>query len=176
MKKLILGSVIIFMLLFASIMVVGIARKLQSQKIIIEKISRLPSFSFMTLSNEFYNSANIKEGPVLVVHFHPECEHCQYEISEILKSNIPVLFSSVILVSSAHPDSIKRFLNRLNYSDYASVIPLIDTSYSFEGIFGNGIVPSCYIYNKKLNLIKVLHGEVKTASILKYLKESEQYK
>ena len=173
MKKIILGSVIVFIVLFASFLVIGIARKLQNQKLVTEKIGRLPSFSFMTLSNESYNSRDIKKGPVLVVHFHPECEHCQYEISEILKSDIPATFASVILVSGAQPDSIRKFLKRFNYSDYPSVIPLMDTSYNFEDIFGSGIVPSSYIYNIKLNLIKVFHGELKPGAILKYLQESE---
>jgi thiol-disulfide isomerase/thioredoxin len=173
MRKIILGSVIVVGVLFTSLLVIGIIRKIQNHKLITEKIARFPSFCFMTLSNESFNSTEIKKGPVLVVHFHPECEHCQYEISEILKSNIPTLFSSVILISSAHPDSIIKFLNRLNYSDYASVIPLVDTSYNFESIFGSGIVPSSYIYNKRLNLVKILHGEVKTETIIKCLQESE---
>jgi hypothetical protein len=173
MRKVILSSVIIIIVFSILFLVIGTVRKIQNHKLIEEKIAKLPSFSFTTLSNGSFNSSEIREGPALVVHFHPECEHCQYEISEILKSNIPDSFAIVILVSSAQPDSIIGFLKRVNYSVYPSVIPLMDTSYSFEGIFGSGIVPSSYIYNKKLNLIKVLHGEVKTETILKYLKESE---
>ena len=173
MRKVILGSVIVIIVLFASFLITGMVRKVQNHKLITERITRFPSFFLMTLSNEPFNSSEIKKGPVLVIHFHPECEHCQYEISEILKSKIPTLGARIVLVSSAHPDSIRRFLNKFKYSDYPSVIPLADTSYIFEDIFGNGIVPSCYIYNRKLDLVKVLHGEVKTETILKYLQESE---
>ena len=173
MRKVILVSVIAVIVIIASFLVKGIAMKLHNQKLISEKIVRLPSFSFLKLSNESFNSDNIKKGPVLVVHFHPECEHCQYEISEILKSNIPASFTSVILVSSAPQDSIRRFLNPLNYSEYPSVIALVDTSYIFEDIFGSGIVPSSYVYNSRLNLVKVFLGEVKTEAILKYLQEGE---
>ena len=173
MKKIIFGTAILMMVLFFAILVIGIFRKMENQKLIAEKISRLPSFSFLTLSKGSYNSTDIKNGPILVVHFHPECEHCQYEIFEILKEKIPSLFTNVLLISSAHPDSIKRFFDQLNYSNFPSVIPLIDTAYNFEDIFGTGIVPSIYIYDKGLNLVKVLHGEVRTANIINYLKESE---
>src|SRR5512133_3904684 len=168
MKKIILISLILIFILITSFLISGMVRRLQSQKVIAEQISRLPSFSFMTLNNEICDSKNILEGPVLVVHFHPECEHCQYEISEILKSKIPTEFKNVILISSAHPDSIKEFLSQLNYSEYSSVIPLIDTAYSFEEIFGRGVIPSSYIYDRNLNLVKVMHGEVKTETILKF--------
>jgi hypothetical protein len=172
-NKVILRIVIFIIVLFVSSLVIGINKKLQSQKLVAEKIARLPVFSFMRLNNSIYNSTDTKNGPVLIVHFHPECEHCQYEISEILKSKIPISFSTVILVSSAHPDSIRSFFSNFNLTDYSSVIPLLDTSYEFEEIFGSGIIPSTFIYNRNLNLVKVLHGEVKTDAILKYLQESE---
>jgi AhpC/TSA family len=172
-KKFILGSIILIIVLFVLFLVIGIAGKLQNRKLVSEKIARFPVFSFMTLSNGLYSSLEIIKGPVLVVHFHPECEHCQYEISEILKSNIPASFTNVILISSATPDSIKSFIYRNNYPDYPSVLFLVDTSYNFEDIFGKGIIPSSYIYNRKLILAKVFHGEVKAEAILKYLDESE---
>jgi len=172
-RKVILGFVIFIIVLFVSFLVTGISRKLQNQKLVAEKIAKFPVFSFMTLSKGSFNSADIKKGPMLIVHFHPECEHCQYEISEILKSNIPASFNYVILISSAHPDSIKSFLYRNKYQDYPSVIFLADTSYNFDDTFGSGIIPSSYIYNRKLILAKVIHGEVKAEAILKYLNESE---
>ncbi len=173
MRKVILGSVIVIVVLFISFLIIGMGKKVQNRKLITEKIARLPSFSFMTLSNESFNSSEIKKGPILIVHFHPECEHCKYEISEILKSDIPTSGVTIILVSSAHPDSIKTFLYRNNYPDYPSVIFLADTLYNFENTFGSGIIPSSFIYNRKLNLAKAFHGEVNAEAILKYLNESE---
>jgi hypothetical protein len=173
MKKIYLGLLVVILSFFTLYMARGIVRKLEKQKLIESGISRIPFFSFRTLDDRSYNSSEITKGPVLVVHFHPECEHCQYEISEILKNNIPASFSKVLLVSSAHPDSIRKLLDPFNYTSYPSVIPLFDAANNFEEIFGSGIVPAIYIYDIKLNLIKGLHGEVKTESILKYLKERE---
>jgi hypothetical protein len=173
MRKIILSVVIVVFVLFASLLIIGIVTKTQKRKLITEKISRLPSFSFMTLTNESFNSSEITKGPVLVIRIHPECEHCQYEISEIQKSNIPASGTCVIMVSSADPDSIRNFFSQFNYSDYPAIIPLVDTSYIFGDIFGSDIVPSNYIYNKELNLVKVLNGEVKTETIIKYLQGSE---
>jgi thiol-disulfide isomerase/thioredoxin len=173
MRRIILVVVILLFAVSATILVSGIIKKTQKQNRITEKISRLPSFSFVTLNGKSFSSSDVKRGPLLLIRFHPECEHCQYEISELLKSDIPSTGASIILVSSADPDSIKQFLNQFNYSDYPSVIALADTSYSFGDIFGSEIIPSNYIYNEELELVKVLHGEVKTETILKYLRESE---
>lgn len=176
MRKIILGVVIVIFVLSATFLILRMINKVQKHKQLAEKIARFPSFSFMTLTNETFNSSEIRKGPVLVIRFHPECEHCQYEISEILKSNIPASGACVILVSSADPDSIRKFISQFDLSDCPAIITLADTSYIFGDIFGSDIVPSNYIYNKELVLVKVLYGEVKTETILKYLKGSEKDK
>jgi thiol-disulfide isomerase/thioredoxin len=173
MRKVILSVFIMVFAISAVLLVTGILKKARKHKQISEMISKLPSFSFIKLTNETFNSSEIKRGPVLIVRFHRECEHCQYEISELLKSSIPGYAANVILVSSDYPDSIRRFLNKFKYTDYPSVIPLADTSYAFGDIFGSDIIPSNYIYNKDLDLVKVLSGEVKTGTILKYLISGE---
>ena len=173
MRKIILGFAILMVIFLTSFFVIGTVRKVQKHRLIEDKISRFPPFSFMTLSNRLFNSSEIKDGPILVVHFHPECEHCQYEISEIFKSNIPKSFTKVFLISSAHLDSIRNFLKQFNYTDYKSVIPLVDTSFSFQEIFGKGSIPSSYVYSRKLKLIKAFHGEVKTENILNLLQQGE---
>jgi peroxiredoxin len=173
MRKGVLSIVVIIAILSVLFLAIGTVRKVKKHDYIEKKISNLPAFSFITLSNETFNSSEIMAGPVLIVHFHPECEHCQYEISEILNSNIPELYKKVILISSAHPDSIRNFFKKFNLADLQFVIALADTSFKFEEIFGSGIVPSSYIYNKRLELLKVLHGEVKTDVLINSLGERE---
>jgi hypothetical protein len=176
MRKILLGAVVAVFTLLAAILITGVIRKVHNKALIKEKIATLPSFSFMTLTNKVFSSSEIQKGPLLIIRFHPECEHCRYEISEILKSNIPASDTKVILISSAHADSLRRFLNQFHYSDYKSVIALADTSYAFGDIFGSDVIPSNYIYNKELNLVKVMYGEVKTETIYKYLNGSRQDK
>ncbi len=169
MRKTILISLAIVFILFLSILISGIARKMSKEARVGEKIAYLPSFSFITLEKDDFHSSEIRKGPVLIIRFHPECEHCQYEISQILQSDIPGIVSKALLISNDNPDSIRIFLKQFNYTDYPSIIVLADTADSFNRIFGKDIVPSNYIYNKDLKLVKVLYGEVKTETIRKYL-------
>jgi hypothetical protein len=173
MRKVIQGVIFIAFFLSLALLITGFIGKMLRVKAISEKIETLPEFSFSTLSMDDFHSSEIKEGPVLIVRFHPECEHCQYEISQILKSDIPVLVSRVLLISSDNPDSIRRFLIQFDYASCHSIIPLSDTSDSFGTIFGKDIVPSNYIYNKELKLVKVIFGETKTETIRKYIMISE---
>ena len=114
MRKIIIGTILIVIVSFASFLGIGIVRKIQIQKIVNEKIARFPSFSFLTLTNEKFNSSLISKGPVLVMHFHPECEHCQWEIDEMFKS----------------PHSKIIFTNFVNYFCSTRVISKISKSVS----------------------------------------------
>ena len=173
MKRIVLGLVIMIFTICVTCLVWGTLRKIKNQKEITDKISKLPAFSFATLTKEPFNSSEIRSGPVLVVRFHPECEHCQYEISEIMKSDLPLSGIRILMVSGADAGSVKKLFSGYNLSDYQALTILVDTSYIFGEIFGRDIVPSNYIYNKKLELVKVMYGEVNTKTIFRYLQDSD---
>ncbi len=151
------------------LLLTGIVNKINRVRQASDKIKTFPAFSFLTLDNELFNSSDISHGPLLVVLFHPECEHCHYEISELMESSISLSGSTVMLVASAVPDSIRKFIGRFNNISNTGFFLLADTSCQFGDIFGSNVVPTNYIYDKDLKLVKVLHGEVKTETILKYL-------
>jgi hypothetical protein len=173
MRKAILAITAIVFAALVLLLLFGIVNKIDKIRHISERIKTLPSFSFFTLNNEPFNSSDISEGPLLVVLFHPECEHCHYEISELMESSLSLSGSTILLVSSAARDSIRKFINQFDNIQATNLIPLADTSYQFGDIFGSSVVPSNYIYDKELKLVKVLYGEVKTETILKYMLRDE---
>ena len=81
----------------------------------LEKLKSLPDFSFKTLDGNIFKSSSLKSGPVIIMYFHPECEHCQYEIDDLLKKLDELNTSKLIFISSAERDSIVAFSkNRIN--------------------------------------------------------------
>ena len=176
MKKVILGTILVLFISGALFLVFGSMNRLHDQSLLTEKINHLPQFSFLSLTNDSFSSSEITEGPLLIVNFHPECEHCQYEISALLKSNITESGIKVILVSSAVPDTLKKFLTDCQTKEPKRFITLIDTAMIFGDIFGRNIIPTNYLYDKELNLIEVLYGEYTTETILKRFRLSGQDK
>jgi thiol-disulfide isomerase/thioredoxin len=173
MKKIITGLVVAVFFLTITFIVIEIGNKLNKGKIIKEHISKLPEFSFTTLQNTSFNSSSITQGPVLIIRYHPECEHCQYEISELIKSKILASGIKILLISDADKNEIIKFLDESHINDIPEMIPLLDTASVFSDVFGRDIVPSNYIYDQELKLVKVFNGEVKIETILKYLAEIE---
>lgn len=174
MRKLIKFLVITGVFVFVAFLIYGILKKADEKVISERSISALPRFSFITLSDSSFMSDSITEGPLLILRFHPECEHCQYEISEISKSNIPSSGVKLLLITSADRNSVMKFLGQFDFPDDETVIPLFDPDGTFYKYFGKDIVPSSYIYNKELKLVKALYGEYKVETIIKYLHEGAE--
>ncbi|MFH0843537.1 MAG: redoxin domain-containing protein [Bacteroidota bacterium] len=172
--KRIISVILLFLIISITIVLLaGISGKLKKHDQLVERIKQLPEFTLLTLDNTSFSSSEIKEGPLLIVYFHPECEHCRYEISELFRSSLPGSGIPVLLVSRASRDSVTLFLEEFDFPETDEIITLIDTAFVFEDTFGNSIIPSGYLYDKNLNLIDALHGEYKIETILNRLKESE---
>jgi len=150
-------------------LIYGIMSKIDARKSSAEKIMTLPAFSFPDLSGRIINSDSISEGPVLIVKFHPECEHCRYEINEILSSPITKTGTKIFLITNAGKGKTAEYISGFNFNEVHNLYILIDTAGVFGEIFGRDMVPSNFIYNRNLELVTALYGEHKVESIMKFL-------
>lgn len=148
-----------------------IVTKLQTKKAAEAQVENLPDFKFFTLDKAPFTRSNIQKGkPVLVVHFHPECENCQWAAKE-MKGKMDLLSDvQVLMVSSADPVKVKEFMSHFELDKYSQVIPLLDSEFTFFKTFGISIVPLEMIYNKDHKLVKYYKGEVRIETIVKLLK------
>jgi thiol-disulfide isomerase/thioredoxin len=173
MKRLAMTSVIIVFFGLLSFIVIGIFQKIREKDAIEEKISTLPHFSLPGLNGTIFSTSEIKQGPVLLVRFHPECEHCRYELNEIFRSGLIDKGVIVLLISAAPENDVAAFLAQFDTGKYDNVVSMTDTSLVLADIFSKNVIPSNYIYNKELKLVKALYGEYKIETILKYLEPGE---
>jgi thiol-disulfide isomerase/thioredoxin len=151
----------------------GIVKKIHERNISRERIKTLPEFSFKTLNGSIFKSDQIKEGPVLILFFNPECEHCQYQITSLFKNVALPKELNVLLISNSEPRPIMKFLKDNNLSEYPELTVMIDETFKFRECFGTDIVPATFIYNKDLKLVKYYKGEVNPETILKCLRQND---
>ncbi len=171
MRNTLLIAIIVLFAGSGVFLVTAIAKKISIIKQVSEKIKTLPQFSFVTLDNEIFSSTDIKSGPLLIVRFHPECEHCHYEISEIIKNITDLPDGLILLISDAPSDSIRKFMEHFSESRLTGIVSLADPSSEFGTIFGSDIVPSNYIYDRDLKLVKIFYGEVKPDVLINLMRD-----
>ena len=173
MKRLVMTSVVIVFFGLLLFIVAGIFRKIKENELIEERLSALPDFSLPDMKGKIFSTSDLKKGPVLLVRFHPECEHCRYELNEIFRSGLADNGVMVLLVSSASENDVAAFLSQFDTGKSDRIITMTDTSYVLADIFSKNVIPSSYIYDTDLKLVKALYGEHKIETILKYLESGE---
>lgn len=163
-----LRFIFIFLPLILIVLIgISINRKQKLLRSIAERIGTLPHFSFPDLSGKEFSSSEISEGPVLIMRFHPECEHCQFEIAEILESGLPHSYVRFIMITSAPFQKITDFAANYRIDTVPNLYVLVDTAFIFGHLFGHDYNPSFYVYDRDLKLKQVNYGETKIEALIK---------
>ena len=132
----------------------------------------LPDLVMTDLKGVEYKTAQLSSGPLLIAFFHPECDHCRYELSSL--KDIDTINSNVkiFLISHADRNQIGSFIRELKISDTGAIYIFHDPDLTLSKYFGADVIPSNFIYNDSLRLVKVFKGSVKPETIFKYLNGS----
>jgi hypothetical protein len=135
----------------------------------IEKIRNLPSLVVKDMMDNVFCTDQITSGPLLITFFHPECDHCKYEISSFMENLLPDSSIKIVLVSYADQVAVMTFMEELEVSYPSNLKILIDPDLRMTDMFRAEIIPSNYIYNDSLQLVKIFKGATKPETLLKYL-------
>jgi thiol-disulfide isomerase/thioredoxin len=172
MKKFIKISIPVFLFLGIGFMLFKSFKKIEHKKQIEQHIQKIPQLDFKDIQTglQFANQNLKRNTSILVIYFNTECEHCQYEISEISKNIEQFNHAQIVLVSIEEPDFLLSYFAKSNLLNLVNVFILYDNELRFEKIFGNCPFPTTFIYDKNWELVKQFKGEVKIEALLKYLK------
>lgn len=166
-KKTILISLLGLMIFLAYFGMKGLKKQKLNKQIEIS-IQVLPDFSFYDLNEEYIWFENISELDLVIIYFHPECEHCQYEATELFKHRDKFKDAQIIMVSPATLKEVQEFNISYQLDRTDKIRVFWDKDYMFEDYFGSATFPTVFIYHQN-KLQKKYKGEVKIEAILKYL-------
>lgn len=143
-----------------------------SKKEIEKQVQTLQHCSFSSLTGEeiFLDEFDPAQ-PTVIIYFHPDCEHCQYEAREIGFNADKFKGTNLLMVTP--DDSTKRledFVLNNNLIELDNFNLLLDKNYAFKKYFGTAIIPSVFIY-KNNKLLKKYSGETKIDAILNVINE-----
>lgn len=144
--------------------ILGFSEKREAEK----RIQTLPQAEFVSLTGKEVNLHDFDpEKPMVIVYFHPECDHCHYEAQEIGQNAGAFNHCQVIFVTS--DDSLKRIENfcaEYHLWELSNIEVLLDPNNQVKKVFGKAVVPSVYIYNSNRKLKRYFPGETKPEAII----------
>ena len=145
-----------------------IVQTYRHKKVTEQQIQALPHACFESLAGKTVCIDEFNpEKPLVLVYFHPDCEHCQYEAQEIGQN--AATFSNCQLVMITHDDSLQRvknFCENNHLWEVDNIEVLIDNADQFKTVFGKAVIPSVYIYGTDRKLKKQYLGETRIDLIL----------
>ena len=104
--------------------------------------------------------------PSLIFYFHPECEHCQYEASEIGLNAAEFINTNIIWITP--DDSLERvdeFITSNHLWEVDNLAVLLDHENTFQQFFGNSPFPTVFIYQNDSLQTKFV-GETKIEALI----------
>jgi peroxiredoxin len=133
-----------------------------------KRIQTLPQAEFVSLTGKEVNLHDFDpEKPMVIVYFHPECDHCHSEAQEIGQNAAAFRHCQVVMVTS--DDSLKRvenFCAEYHLWELNNIEVLHDPNNRFKKVFGKAVVPSVYIYDESWKLKRYFPGETKPEAII----------
>ena len=105
----------------------------------------------------------------IILYFHPECDHCEYEAKIIIKKQKEFANVNVWWVSFADTSSIRKFGKMYGVDSLQNSYLAHISAQKVTQTFGSISVPHIFIYDKHQVLQKEYKGETKIEAILKYL-------
>ena len=123
-------------------------------------IVKLPIILLTDIKNNLFSNNDIdqKKSRLIINHFNPNCEHCQYMACEFLKDSQKIKNVQILMITSADSASVAKFNSDYKLSLLPNIFILRDTNYQFQKIFGTGVVPSFFMYEQN-KLVKKIIGE-----------------
>ncbi len=144
-----------------------IAKKINDKNKSEMLILTIPNFSFATIDLHSFTKKDIDKtkSRIILNHFSPTCEHCQYMAGAIIKDSQKLKDIQILMITSADSATTSKF--NIDYRLYLlpNIVVLRDTNYQFPKDFGTGILPSFFIYEHD-KLIKKVLGESKIENLI----------
>jgi len=171
MRKILKYLILALLLITGAWLVTRTWQSYQSKKEATERVQTLQHVCFESLTGgQICVDEFDSRKPTVIIYFHPECEHCQYEASEIGKQAEEFEKANMILVTP--DDSVKRveaFAVKYHLWEVDNLTVLLDRNHQFLKSFGTAVFPSVFIYGADKKLVKMYKGEVKMEAIIKSL-------
>ncbi|GGB80155.1 TlpA family protein disulfide reductase [Dyadobacter sediminis] len=134
--------------------------------------NKIAPFQIRLTNGQQFTSSQLAAGPVVLIYFSPDCEHCQNFTKDMIKNFNVFTNKQVVMVTFQAMDMLKPFVSQYNLGSYSNVkVGTEGTSYAVQRYYQIRSFPYIAIYDKSGKLVKTFEGEQPHAEIFKTLKQ-----
>lgn len=120
----------------------------------------LPMIDLTLIDGDRYTNRDVKSGPLVLIYFSPDCDHCQQFISSLLQRESLIKKRQVLLASFVEVDQLARFGIGLGINRYPDLkMGTEGESFRIARALGIRKFPYIALYDSARNLIRTFEGE-----------------
>lgn len=87
------------------------------------KTDKIAPFSIKLADGKTFTPAELKKGPVILIYFSPDCEHCQHFTKEMVDNYQTLLTDKqVVMVTYLPVDDVKRFEDMFELQNFKNIV------------------------------------------------------
>ena len=134
-----------------------------------QTIAVLPDFCLPQAVDSmlFCNTQIAQDRPVVLLYFHPECDFCRNEIQQIQQKMDNSGGIQLILISNAGKYGLRQFAATYQLDIVPDLTILMDQQLEMYDRLQVKSIPSCYIYDRRHQLVAVKQGAMKLEILIR---------
>lgn len=168
-KKYILTGILVLLFTGIGILIAKTIRTNNHKKQVSEQLKMIPNFETYNMDSLKVSYTEFNEKPTVILYFNTECEHCQYEATQIVKYQDKFKDVNLCMLSAENITQVKIFAHKMGLDKITNLeMGKITVKESFD-VFAFTSIPDILIYNASGQLQKHFKGETKIEAILNYL-------
>ncbi|MDR2511670.1 MAG: peroxiredoxin family protein [Bacteroidales bacterium] len=135
-----------------------------------KEIVVLPHINLQSIDSTFFSLPKCHNASktLVILFFHPNCEICQFEVEELLKSANILQEIQFVFVTLANSEEVKSFLQKNPIEEKLDARVGIDYKAEFVTKFTPKTAPHIYIYDKNKHLKKHTNALIKPSVLAKF--------
>ncbi|MCE7064802.1 peroxiredoxin [Dyadobacter sp. CY326] len=121
---------------------------------------KIAPFQIKLTNGQQYTASQLAAGPVVLIYFSPDCDHCQNFTKDMIKNYSIFANKQVVMITFQSMEMLKPFVTQYKLSTYPNIkVGTEGYSYIVQRYYQIKSFPYIAIYNKAGNLVQTFEGE-----------------
>lgn len=133
---------------------------------------RIAPFEITLGDGSSFKASQLKKGPVMLIYFSPECDHCRHFTQEMLKKYKDFAGEQIVMVTFLPADEVQHFSEEFKLSSYHNVIAGTEgKTFVVRNYYNVTQFPFVVLYNKEGKQVKVFSSRPDVDDVIKTIKK-----
>lgn len=133
---------------------------------------KIVPFEITLADGSSFKASQLKKGPVMLIYFSPECDHCRHFTKEMLEKAKSFAGEQIVMVTFLPVDEVKHFSEEFKLPSYHNIKAGTEgKTFVVRNYYNVTRFPFVALYNKEGKQVKLFSNSPSVDDVLKVIKK-----